>query len=734
MVPATWITGYGLLRRAEQVDAARGSGPARASSSCSGRALEDGPLHVAQPAQVAVWSPPESRHASPRPREVGPRLAGCDGSVAATVGFGPMDSRRPKPQRLTPDPRPAGARQADRRRARGRAGPQVWQEQGTYRFDRTQDPRADLLDRHPAADRQRLAARRARLLLHAHRHRRPLPADARQARSSTRWAGTTTACRPSAGCRTTSACACDPSLPYDPDFAPPAKPDAKKPGADLPAQLRRAVRAADRARTSRRSRRCGAGSGLSVDWSLTLHDHRPEPRAPPSQRGVPAQPGPRRGLPGRGADAVGRHVPDRGRAGRAGGPRAPRRLPPDRLPRPGSGAGLHRDHPAGAAPGLRGAGRAPGRRALPAAVRHDGAHAAVRRRGAGAGAPAGRAGQGLGHRDGLHVRRPDRRHLVARAATCRPGRSSAATAGCCRDARRGWRRAGRAAYAELAGKTVFTRPAADRRAAARVRRPATASRGRSRTRCKFYENGDKPLEIVTTRQWYIRNGGRDEELRDGAARARPASCTGCPTHMRHRYENWVERAQRRLADQPAAVLRRAVPGLVPAGRRRRARLRPAAAAGRGRRCRSTRRRDVPPGYTEDQRGQPGGFTGRPRRDGHLGHVVADAADRRAAGSATRTCSPGSSRWTCARRRTRSSAPGCSPPWSARTSSTARCRGRTPRSPAASLDPDRKKMSKSKGNVVDADRTCSSSYGAGRGALLGGQRPAGHGHRRSTRRR
>ena len=29
----------------------------------------------------------------------------------------------------------------------------------------------------------------------------------------------------------------------------------------------------------------------------------------------------------------------------------------------------------------------------------------------------------------------------------------------------------------------------------------------------FYEKGDKPLEIVATRQWYIRNGGRDPELR-----------------------------------------------------------------------------------------------------------------------------------------------------------------------------------------------------------------------------
>ena len=34
---------------------------------------------------------------------------------------------------------------------------------------------------------------------------------------------------------------------------------------------------------------------------------------------------------------------------------------------------------------------------------------------------------------------------------------------------------------------------------------------------KFYERGDRPLEIVTTRQWYVRNGGRDVALRDAAA-------------------------------------------------------------------------------------------------------------------------------------------------------------------------------------------------------------------------
>ena len=56
---------------------------------------------------------------------------------------------------------------------------------------------------------------------------------------------------------------------------------------------------------------------------------------------------------------------------------------------------------------------------------------------------------------------------------------------------------------------------------------------------KFYENGDRPLEIVTTRQWYIRNGGRDPELRE-AFLARGRELSWHPAHMRRRYEHWVE--------------------------------------------------------------------------------------------------------------------------------------------------------------------------------------------------
>ncbi len=55
---------------------------------------------------------------------------------------------------------------------------------------------------------------------------------------------------------------------------------------------------------------------------------------------------------------------------------------------------------------------------------------------------------------------------------------------------------------------------------------------------KFYEKGDRPLEIVTSRQWYLRNGGRDADLRDRLV-ARGEELTWHPGFMQSRYENWV---------------------------------------------------------------------------------------------------------------------------------------------------------------------------------------------------
>ncbi|CAN5436307.1 valine--tRNA ligase [soil metagenome] len=55
---------------------------------------------------------------------------------------------------------------------------------------------------------------------------------------------------------------------------------------------------------------------------------------------------------------------------------------------------------------------------------------------------------------------------------------------------------------------------------------------------KFFEKGDKPLEIITTRQWYIPNGGRSDDLK-ATLLARGAELDWHPDYMRHRYDNWV---------------------------------------------------------------------------------------------------------------------------------------------------------------------------------------------------
>jgi valyl-tRNA synthetase len=61
---------------------------------------------------------------------------------------------------------------------------------------------------------------------------------------------------------------CEPGLPYDPDFEPPATPDPKR---QVPVSRRTFIELCEQLveRTRRRSRRCGAKSGLSVDWTQT---------------------------------------------------------------------------------------------------------------------------------------------------------------------------------------------------------------------------------------------------------------------------------------------------------------------------------------------------------------------------------------------------------------------------------------------------------------------------------
>jgi valyl-tRNA synthetase len=94
-----------------------------------------------------------------------------------------------------------------------------------------------------------------------------------------------------------------------------------------------------------------------------------------------------------------------------------------------------------------------------------------------------------------------------------------------------------AAYGGFAGLTVN----AARREIVRLLRESGDLLGEPRPvthPVKFYEHGDAPLEIVTSRQWFIRNGGRDAALREQLL-ARGRELRWIPAHMLHRYEHWV---------------------------------------------------------------------------------------------------------------------------------------------------------------------------------------------------
>ena len=311
---------------------------------------------------------------------------------------------------------------------------------------------------------------------------------------------------------------------------------------------------------------------------------------------------------------MGRRLPHRRRAGRADRQGAARRLPQDRVrPRRRRAATIVIDttRPELIAVVLR-ARRPPRRRALPAAVRHRRcARRCSASRCRSLAHPLADPEKGTGIAmictfgditDVIWWRELD---LPTRALIGRDGRLSHRRAGV--DHRP-------TAASRVRGRSPARRRSRPRRSSSSSSRESGALLGEPRPithPVKFYEKGDRPLEIVASRQWYIRNGGRDGR----AARRVPAPRRGAalaPGPHAPPLQQLGRGPQRRLADQPAAVLRRArsrcgtrvdADGEPDYDQPDRAAPRPT--------CRSTRRTDVPDGYTADQRGQPGGFIGDP---------------------------------------------------------------------------------------------------------------------------
>jgi valyl-tRNA synthetase len=126
---------------------------------------------------------------------------------------------------------------------------------------------------------------------------------------------------------------------------------------------------------------------------------------------------------------------------------------------------------------------------------------------------------------------------------------------------------------------------------------------------KFYEYGQAPLEIITTRQWYIRNGSRSKGLADSLLAA-GRELQWHPEYMRTRYEHWLAGltgdwliSRQRYRGVPIPVWY----SLDASGRIEEDNpIQPAEAD-----LPVDPAADTPPGYRPDQRGQPGGFAADP---------------------------------------------------------------------------------------------------------------------------
>ena len=167
---------------------------------------------------------------------------------------------------------------------------------------------------------------------------------------------------------------------------------------------------------------------------------------------------------------------------------------------------------------------------------------------------------------------------------------------------------GRRAYAEIAG--LYPNQAQKKMAELLAESGDMDGEPRQITHpVKFFEKGDRPLEIVSSRQWYIRNGGRDPELRAQLLK-RGDELDWIPEFMGVRYEHWVNGLNGDWLVSRQRFFGVAIPVWYPVGPDGEIDydhpIVPEESA-----LPVDPTSDPAPGFDESQRGLPGGFVGDP---------------------------------------------------------------------------------------------------------------------------